>query len=109
MTNNEKPTTSEAQRKAVQKYKQKTKRFGLDFAPTEFDLLEHIHSQPKKQTYIKKLIRVDMEAQKYAGDLARLLNYLLEHEDTDTALMKNAGLEQYPSIIIESLTKKKAE
>lgn len=53
--------TSEAQRKAVAKYKQKVKRMTLDFAPTEFDLLDHINSQPNKQGYIKSLIRADMK------------------------------------------------
>lgn len=56
--------TSEAQKKAVAKYKEKVKRLTLDFAPTEADLLEHINSQPKKQTYIKNLIRADMEKSK---------------------------------------------
>ena len=53
--------TSEAQKKAVKKYKEKVKRMTLDFAPTESDLLEYINKQPKKQTYIKELIRADME------------------------------------------------
>ena len=53
--------TSQAQLKAVAKYKEKTKKFGLDFAPTEMHLWEHIQNQPKKQTYIKDLIRADME------------------------------------------------
>lgn len=53
--------TSEAQKKAVQKYKQKVKRLTLDFSPTEEALWEHISKQPKKQTYIKNLIRADME------------------------------------------------
>lgn len=53
--------TSEAQRKAVAKYKQKVKRLTLDFHPTEKDIWNHIQSQPKKQTYIKDLIRADME------------------------------------------------
>jgi hypothetical protein len=53
--------TSEAQRRAVQKYKQKVKRITLDFHPTEDDLWQHIQSQEKKQTYIKSLIRADME------------------------------------------------
>ena len=58
------PKTSEAQLKAVAKYKEKTKRFGIDFAPTEMDLWNHIQAQPKKQTYIKELIRADMERSK---------------------------------------------
>lgn len=53
--------TSEAQRKAVAKYKQKVKRITLDFAPTETDLYDHINSQPNKQGYIKSLIRADMK------------------------------------------------
>ena len=53
--------TSEAQRRAVTKYKQKVKRITIDFAPTEMEMWEHIQSQEKKQTYIKNLIRADME------------------------------------------------
>lgn len=55
--------SSEAQRKAVAKYKEKVKRLTLDFAPTEADLYEHIQAQPNKQGYIKALIRADMEKQ----------------------------------------------
>jgi hypothetical protein len=53
--------TSEAQRRAVQNYKKKVKRLTLDFSPAEEELWNHIQSQPKKQTYIKALIRADME------------------------------------------------
>ena len=56
--------TSESQRKAIAKYKQKVKKITIDFAPTESDLLEHINKQPKKQTYIKNLIRKDMQSTK---------------------------------------------
>lgn len=52
--------TSEAQLKAVKKYKAKVKRITIDFHPTEEDLWEHICQQDKKQTYIKDLIRKDM-------------------------------------------------
>lgn len=52
---------SEAQRKAVKKYRKKLNRITVDFYPTEEDLWNHIQSQPKKQTYIKDLIRKDME------------------------------------------------
>lgn len=52
--------TSEAQKRAVAKYKAKVKRLTLDFAPSETDLYEHICKQQKKQTYIKDLIRADM-------------------------------------------------
>lgn len=54
--------TSESQRKAIAKYKQKVKKITIDFAPTETDILEHINKQPKKQTYIKNLIRKDMQS-----------------------------------------------
>ena len=51
---------SEAQRKAVKKYKQKVKRITVDFYPADDELWQHIQSQEKKQTYIKDLIRKDM-------------------------------------------------
>lgn len=53
--------TSDAQKRAVAKYKAKGKRLTLDFAPSEIEMYEHICKQPKKQTYIKDLIRADME------------------------------------------------
>lgn len=53
--------TSEAQLRAIQKYKQKVKRITLEFHPSEEEMWEHIQNQPKKQTYIKSLIRADME------------------------------------------------
>jgi hypothetical protein len=52
--------SSEAQRKAVKKYKEKVNRITVDFYPTESELWDHIQSQGKKQTYIKDLIRKDM-------------------------------------------------
>lgn len=52
---------SEAEKKAVKKYKQKLTRLTLDFSPAEKELIDHINSQPKKQTYIKNLIREDMK------------------------------------------------
>ena len=53
--------SSEAQRKAVKKYKEKVKRMTLEFSPAESDMWEHFQQQEKKQTYIKSLIRADME------------------------------------------------
>ena len=57
--------TSEAQLRAVKKYKEKYRekinRITLDFYPTEEDIWNHVQSQPKKQTYIKDLIRADMK------------------------------------------------
>lgn len=55
---------SEAQLKASKKYKEKVKRITIEFHPTELEMWEHIQSQPKKQTYIKNLIRADMERSK---------------------------------------------
>lgn len=52
---------SEAQRKAVKKYKEKVKRITVDFSPAEEALWNHIQNQPKKHTYIKDLIRADMK------------------------------------------------
>lgn len=54
------PKTSEAQRKAVAKYKQKVKRITIDFYPADEEVWQHIQNQEKKQTYIKDLIRADM-------------------------------------------------
>lgn len=54
--------TSDAQLRASQKYKKgNIKRITVDFSPVESDLWEHIQKQPKKQTYIKSLIRADLE------------------------------------------------
>ena len=58
MTDNK---TSEAQLKAIKKYREKLKRITLSFSPAEADLWAHIQSQPKKQTFIKDLIRKDMK------------------------------------------------
>lgn len=52
---------SEARKKALDKYKAAVKRFTVDFPPSEAELWEHLSRQPKKQTYIKALIRADME------------------------------------------------
>lgn len=51
---------TEAQKKAVKKYREKTNKLQLEFSPAEEALWNHIQSQPKKQTYIKDLIRADM-------------------------------------------------
>lgn len=58
------PKTTEAQLKAVKKYKQKVKRITIDFYPADEEVWQHIQNQPKKQTYIKDLIRADMERSK---------------------------------------------
>jgi hypothetical protein len=57
--------TSEAQKKAIKKYREKTKKLQLEFSPAEEDLWNHIQSQDKKQTYIKDLIRKDMKGEQH--------------------------------------------
>ena len=52
---------TEAQKKAIKKYKEKLKRMTIDFSPAEADLIEQIEKQPNKQGYIKALIRADLE------------------------------------------------
>ena len=52
---------SEAQNKALKKYREGVKRFTVDFPPSEVELWEHLQKQDKKQTYIKALIQADME------------------------------------------------
>lgn len=52
---------TQAQKRAKKKYYQKVKRVNLEFYPTEQELIDKINAQPKKQTYIKELIRQDIE------------------------------------------------
>lgn len=52
---------TEAEKKAKKKYLAKGKRFTVDFYPSEADLIAHLEKQEKKQTYIKDLIRADIE------------------------------------------------
>lgn len=60
---------SEALKKAKKRYQAKVKRFTVDFYPTEQELWDHLQEQPKKQTYIKSLIRADIEKEKDAQDV----------------------------------------
>ena len=55
------PKTSEAQLRAIKNYKKKVNRITIDFSPAEAEMWEHIQKQPKKQTYIKNLIRADLD------------------------------------------------
>jgi hypothetical protein len=54
---------TDAQKRAKAKYRQKVNRLTIDFHPTEADMWEHINKQPKKQTYIKDLVRRDMKGE----------------------------------------------
>lgn len=58
MTDNK---TSEAQLKAIKKYREKLNRITVNFSPAEAELWDHLQSQDKKTTYIKNLIRQDMK------------------------------------------------
>lgn len=49
---------------AKQRYRKKVFRITIDFYPTEKELIDKINEQPKKQTYIKDLIRKDIESQR---------------------------------------------
>ena len=53
--------TTEALKKAQKNYRKKMSRITIDFSPAEKEMWEHLQSQPKKQTYIKDLIRKDMK------------------------------------------------
>ena len=56
---------TEALKKAQDKYSQKIKQVILKFnTETEPDLLEHLQKQDRIQTYIKMLIKQDMEGKK---------------------------------------------
>ena len=56
---------SEAQKKATAKYREKGMRLTIEFFPgTEKELIEHINQQPKKATYIKQLIKDDINKNK---------------------------------------------
>lgn len=52
---------SDAQRKAIKKYREKLNKFRVDFSPAEQELWNHLQSQPNKQGYLKNLIREDMK------------------------------------------------
>ena len=53
--------TTDARYRASQKYKrEKVKRITVDFSPVDYELWEHVQSQPNKQGYIKALIRADI-------------------------------------------------
>lgn len=57
--------TTEAQKRAVKKYKEKYKekvnRITTDFYPADEELWNHVQSKKNKQGYIKDLIRADIE------------------------------------------------
>lgn len=50
----------ESENRAKRNYRKKTKSITIEFYPAEMDLFEHLQKQEQKRTYIKKLIREDM-------------------------------------------------
>lgn len=55
--------------------------------------------------YLLKLMKYKLNIEKHKADLVKLGAYLADKEDTDIALMHNAGLDTWPSAIIEELEK----
>ena len=55
---------NESQKRAKKKYREKITRLSIDFFPTEKELIEQIAKQPQKHTYIKNLIRADIQKAK---------------------------------------------
>jgi hypothetical protein len=52
---------TDAQKRAKEKYNAKIlKKVLLEFYPGDQELLDHLEKQPAKQTYIKDLIRKDL-------------------------------------------------
>ena len=51
---------TEAQKRAKENYRKKVKQILVEFTPNDADILEHLEKQPQKATYIKNLIREDM-------------------------------------------------
>ena len=54
---------TDSSRRAKNKYRAKGKRMTIDFYPSEEDLIRQVEKQPQKQTYIKNLIKADIEKQ----------------------------------------------
>ena len=52
---------TEAQKRAKAKYQEKVRTFRIDVYPTETDILHKLTSVEKYSTYIKNLIRADIE------------------------------------------------
>lgn len=53
--------STEAKARAKREYRKTLKRLTIDFYPRDMHLWNHIESQPQKQTYIKNLIREDID------------------------------------------------
>jgi DNA-directed RNA polymerase subunit RPC12/RpoP len=89
---------NEARKKAKKNYQSKVKRFTVDFYPTEADIYEQLQKQPKKQTYIKNLIRADIEKKENIdtfGEWIPIGDWLLACSECDGTIQdKDTGV--YP-------------
>lgn len=52
---------SEAQKKAKKKYREKCRELRITLYPTDGDIVQHLASVGAYTTYIKELIRADIE------------------------------------------------
>lgn len=52
---------TEAQKRAKKKYAAKVKRYVIELYPSNTDMIEWLAKQEQPQTYIKELIRKNME------------------------------------------------
>lgn len=52
---------TDSERRAKNKYRKKLTRMLIEFYPTEKELVDKVNEQPRKQTYIKNLIRADIK------------------------------------------------
>lgn len=58
---------TDAQKRAKAKYREKMRTFRIDVCPSEQDILERLENQERYATYIKRLIREDIEREKDRG------------------------------------------
>lgn len=58
-------TMTEAQKKAKAKYEQKCNHQTICFYPNDTDIWEYLNAQSQKQTFIKDLIRKEMQNGKF--------------------------------------------
>ena len=88
---------NESQRNAKKKYRAKGVRLTVDFYPSEADLIEQIEKQPKKQTYIKDLIRADIQHRAEWVQTSALCNPYCsackKYNESKTAFCPNCGKE----------------
>lgn len=54
--------------------------------------------------YLFNLMRYKLEIEKHKADLIKLAEYLADNEDTDIKLYCNAGLNAYPSTMLDEIT-----